>query len=242
MGRQIGSSQSSPSFRSTDLALPLFPGSCMRKPFTRHNPETPMPLTPATLSPSEKFAPAPVASLPTHPVSLLLPRPARPVSEIGDRRFPQSRALPLFALVKRRPAWDPVSGWVQSRCRGVRKALSPFVLVNSAWGFGWWSAGVLASLSGAWKALSQSVLVKRADLALIRCPPAFDQRLAVQCWAGNGLGKQVLGFGSAVAGEVRQARQSVLVKSFSGSGNDPLPPFRDPCAGGGLSGWGVSHA
>lgn len=201
-----------------------------------------MPPAPATLSRSKKFSPAPAAALPTQPVPLFFPDLASAASEIVDHRFPHAPALPLFVLVKRRPAWDPVSGRVQSRCRGVRKALSPSVLVNSAWGFGWWSAAVLASLSDAWKALSQSVLVKRADLALVRCPAAFDQRLAVQCWAGNGSGKQVLGFGSAVAGEVRQDRQSVLVKSFSGSCNAPLPPFRDPCAGGGLSGWGVSHA
>ncbi len=201
-----------------------------------------MPLAPATLSPSEKFLPAPAAFLPTQPAPHLPTDSAPPGSEIGDRRFPHSRALLLFALVKRRPAWDPVSGWVQSRYPGVRKALSPSVLVNSAWGFGWWSAGVLASVSGAWKALSQCVLVKRADLALVRCPPAFDQRLAVQCWAGNGSGKQVLGFGSAVAGEVRQARQSALVKSFSGSCNAPLPPFCDPSARPTQNGWGVFRA
>ncbi len=51
-------------------------------------------------------------------------------------------------------------------------------------GFGWWSAAVLASLSGAWKALSQSVLVKRADLALVRCP-----RLSISgCGLSAGLG------------------------------------------------------
>lgn len=201
-----------------------------------------MPLTPATLSRSKKFSPAPAAFLPTQPAPHPPTDSAPPVSEIGDRRFPHSRPPPQFVLVKRRRAWDRVSGWVQSRCRGVRKALSPSVLVNSAWGFGWWSAGVLALGSHTLETLTPSVLVKRSDLALIRCPPAFDQRLAVQCWAGNGLGKQVLGFGSAVAGEVRQARQSVLVKSFSGSCNAPLPPFRDPCAGGGLSGWGVFRA
>lgn len=201
-----------------------------------------MPPAPATLSRSKKFSPAPAAFLPTQPAPHLPTDSAPPVSEIGDRRFPHSRALPLFALAKRRPAWDPVSRRVQSRCRGVRKALSPSVLVNSAWGSGWWSAAVLASLSDAWKALSQSVLVKRADLALVRCPPSFDQRLGVQCWAGNRSGKQVMGFGSAVAGEVRQARQSVLVKSFSGSCNAPLPLFCDPVAGPALNGWGVSHA
>lgn len=201
-----------------------------------------MPLAPATPSRSKKFLPAPAASLPTQPAPHL-PTDSAPLAlEIRDRRFPHSRDLSLSVLVKRRPAWDRVSGWVQSRCPGVPKALSPSVLVNSAWGFGWSSAGVLALGSHTLETLTPSVLVKRADLALVRCPPSFDQRLAVQCWAGNGSGKQVLGFGSAVAGEVRQARQSVLVKSFSGSCNAPLPPFRDPCAGGGLSGWGVSHA
>lgn len=201
-----------------------------------------MPPAPATLSRSKKFSPAPAASLPTQPAPHLPTDSVPPVSEIGDRHFPHSRPLPQFVLVKRTPAWDRVSGWVQSRCSGVRKALSPSVLVNSAWGFGWWSAGVFAFLSGAWKALSQSVLVKRADLALVRCPRAFDQRLAVQCWAGNGSGKQVQGFGSAVAGEVRQARHSVLVKSFSGSCNAPLPPFCDPGARPTQNDWGVFRA
>ncbi len=201
-----------------------------------------MPLTPATLSRSKKFSPSPAAFLPTQPAPHL-PTDSAPLAlEIGDRRFPRSRALPLFALVKRRPAWDRVSGWVQSRCPGVPKALSPSVLVNSAWGFGWSSAGVLALGSHTLETLTPSVLVKPSDLALVRCPPAFDQRLAVQCWAGNGLGKQVLGFGSAVAGVVRQARQSVLVKSFSGSCNAPLPPFCDPGARLTLNGWGVFRA
>lgn len=201
-----------------------------------------MPLTPAMPRRSKKFSPVPAASLPTQPAPHVPTDSAPPASEIGDRRFPHSRPLPRFVLVKRRPAWDPVSGWVESRCRGVRKAMPLPVLVNPAWAFLRSCAGVLASVSGAWKALSQSALVKRTDLALVRCPPAFDQRLAIQCWAGNGLGKQVLGFGSAVAGEVRQARQSVLVKSFSGSCNAPLPPFCDPCAGDRLNGWGVFRA
>lgn len=232
----------SPSFRSTDLALPLFPGRSLGKPQPSTDPETPMPLAPATPRRSKTFLPAPASSLLTQPAPHLPTDSAPPVSEIGDRRFPHAPALPLFALVKRRPAWDPVSGWVQSRCRGVQKALSPSVLVNSAWGFGWSSAGVLALGSHALETLTPYVLVKRADLALVRCPPAFDQRLAVQCWAGNGSGKQVLGFGSAVAGEVRKARQSVLFKSFSGFCNAPLPPFCDPCAGGGLDGRGVFRA
>lgn len=242
MGSQPLPSQSSPSFCSPALALPLFPGRSLGKPQSSTQPEPPMPLTPATPSRSKKFSPAPVACLPTQPAPHPPTDSAPPVSEIGDRRFPHSRPPPQFVLVKRRRAWDRVSGWVQSRCRGVQKALSPSVLVNSAWGFGWWSAGVVASFSGAWKALSRSFLVKRADLALIRCPPAFDQRLAVQCWAGNGSGKRALGFGSAVAGVVRQARQSVLVKSFSGSCNAPLPPFCDPGARLTLNGWGVFRA
>ncbi len=201
-----------------------------------------MPLAPATLSCSKKFSPAPAASLPTQPAPHL-PTDSAPLAlEIRDRRFPHAPALPLSVLVKRRPAWDRVSGWVQSRCPGVPKALSPSVLVNSAWGFGWSSAGVLALGSHTLETLTPSVLVKPSDLALVRCPPAFDQRLAVQCWAGNGLGKQVLGFGSAVAGVVRQARQSVLVKSFSGSCNAPLPPFCDPGARLTLNGWGVFRA
>lgn len=201
-----------------------------------------MPLTPATPSRSKKFSPAPAASLPTQPAPHL-PTDSAPLAlEIRDRRFPHSRDLSLSVLVKRRPAWDRVSGWVQSRCPGVPKALSPSVLVNSAWGFGWSSAGVLALGSHTLETLTPSVLVKPSDLALVRCPPAFDQRLGVQCWAGNGSGKRALGFGSAVAGVVRQARQSVLVKSFSGSCNAPLPPFCDPSARPTQNGWGVFRA
>ncbi len=201
-----------------------------------------MPLTPATPSRSKKFSPAPAASLPTQPAPHL-PTDSAPLAlEIRDPRFPHSRDLSLSVLVKRRPAWDRVSGWVQSRCPGVPKALSPSVLVNSAWGFGWSSAGVLALGSHTLETLTPSVLVKPSDLALVRCPPAFDQRLGVQCWAGNRSGKQVMGLGSAVAGEVRQARHSVLVKSFSGSCNAPLPPFCDPGARPTQNGWGVFRA
>ncbi len=201
-----------------------------------------MPLAPATLSRPKKFPPAPAAFPPTQPALHLRTDSAPPVLEIRDRRFPNAPALSQFVLVKRTPAWDRVSGWVQSRCSGVRKALSPSVLVNSAWGFGWSSAGVLALGSHTLETLTPSVLVKRSDLALVRCPPAFDQRLGVQCWAGNRSGKQVMGFGSAVAGEVRQARHSVLVKSFSGSCNAPLPPFCDPGARPTQNGWGVFRA
>ena len=242
MGSQPLPPQSLPSFRSTALALPLFPGRSLGKPQSSTNPDTPMPLAPATLSRSKTFSPAPAAFLPTQPAPHLPTDSAPPGSEIGDRRFPHSRALLLFALVKRRPAWDPVSGWVQSRYPGVRKALSPSVLVNSAWGFWRASAGVPGFGSVALKALSQSVLVKRDALASVHCAPVFDQRLGVQCWAGNGSGKRALGFGSAVAGVVRQARQSVLVKSFSGSCNAPLPPFCDPGARLTLNGWGVFRA
>lgn len=201
-----------------------------------------MPLALASLHPLKKFSPAPAAFLPTQPVPHLPTDSAPPVSKIGDRRFPHSRALSLFALVKRRPAWDRVSGWVQSRCPGAPKALSPSVLVNSAWGFWRTSAGVLGFGSGAWKALTRSVLVKRVAPVEVHCPPVLDQRLGGQRWSGNVSGKRALGFGSAVAGEVRQARQSVLVKSFSGSCNAPLPSLCDPGARPPLNGWGVSHA
>lgn len=198
-----------------------------------------MPLTPTTPGRSKKLSPAPAASLPTQPAPHLSTDSAPPALEIGGRRFPHSRALPLSALVKRRPAWDRLSGWVQSRCPVVRKALSPSVLVKSSWGFWRSFAGGSVLGSHALKTLTQSVLVKRADLALARCAPASDQRLGVQCWSGIGSGKRVLGFGPAVAGEIRRALLSVLVKSFSGSCNAPLPPFCDPCAGGGLNGWGA---
>ncbi len=201
-----------------------------------------MPLTPATLSRSERFSPTPAASLPTQPAPHLPTDSAPPASEIGDRHFPHSRRLPRFVLVKRTPAWDRVSGWVQSRCPGVLKALSPSVLVNFARGFWRTSAGVLGFGSGAWKALTPSVLVKRVAPVEVHCPPVFDQRLGGQRWSGNVSGKRALGFGSAVAGEVRQARHSVLVKSFSGSCNAPLPPFCDPGARPTQNGWGVFRA
>ncbi len=201
-----------------------------------------MPLTPATPSRSKKFSPAPAASLPTQPAPHL-PTDSAPLAlEIRDRRFPHSRDLSLSVLVKRRPAWDRVSGWVQSRCPGVPKALSPSVLVNSAWGFWRTSAGVVGFGSGAWKALTPSVLVKRVAPVEVHCPPVLDQRLGGQRWSGNVSGKRALGFGSAVAGEVRQARHSVLVKSFSGSCNAPLPPFCDPGARPTQNGWGVFRA
>jgi len=201
-----------------------------------------MPLAPATPRRSKKFSPPPAASLPPQPAPHLRTDSAPPVSEIGDRRFPHSRALPQFVLVKRRPAWDPVSGWVQSRCSGVLKALPPSVLVNFARGFWRTTAGAIGFGSGAWKALTPSVLVKRVASVEVHCPPVFDQRLGDECWSGNGLDERVLGFGSAVSGEVRQARQGVLVKSFSGSCNAPLPPFRDPVAGPALNDWGVFRA
>lgn len=136
-----------------------------------------MPLTPATPSRSKKFSPAPAASLPTQPAPHL-PTDSAPLAlEIRDRRFPHSRDLSLSVLVKRRPAWDRVSGWVQSRCPGVPKALSPSVLVNSAWGFWRTSAGVVGFGSGAWKALTPSVLVKRVAPVEVHCLPVLDQRL-----------------------------------------------------------------
>ncbi len=201
-----------------------------------------MPLAPATPRRSKKFSPPPAAFLPTQPAPHLLTDSAPPVSEIRDRRFPHSRTLPLFVLVKRRSAWDRVSCWVQSRCPGVRKAPSPSVLVKSSWGFLRSCAGGSVLGSHALEALTQSVLVKRDAQLEVRCAPAFDQRLGVQCCAGNGSGKRVLGLGSVVAGEVRQARQSDLVKSFSGSCNAPLSPFCDPGARPTQNGWGVSDA
>lgn len=135
----------------------------------------------------------------------------------------------------------PCAG-VWTRCWGVRKALTSSLLVNSAWGFSWACAWVPALGSGAWKALTQSVLVKLVAQVLVHCAPAFDQRVGVQCWLGSGSVKRVLGLGSAVAGEIRLARQIVLVKSFSSACNAPLPPSCDPGAGSGLNSLGVSHA
>lgn len=232
----------SPGFRSTDLALPLFPGRTLGKPQPSTNPEPSMPLAPATLNRSKKFSPTAAASLPTQPALHLRTDSAPPVLEIRDRRFPHAPALSQFVLVKRTPAWDRVSGWFQSRCSGVLKALPPSVLVNFARGFWRTSAGVLSLGSGAWRALTPSVLVKRVAPVEVHCPPVLDQRLGGQHWSGNVSGKRALGFGSAVAGEVRQARQSVLVKSFPGSCTSPPPSFCDPSARLTLNGWGVFRA
>ncbi len=136
--------------------------------------------------------------------------------------------------------WSSEGGW--TRCSGVWKALPQSVLVNSPRRLWRPSAGSSALGLLARKALSHSVLVKRVAKVLVHCAPAFDQRIGVQCWPGNGSVKRVLGLGSAVAGENRLARQIVLVKSFSSACNAPLPTFYDPGAGFALTEWGVFDA
>lgn len=105
--------------------------------------------------------------------------PAPPVTPVSVERF--------------LGVWLACAGVLQC-CSGVRKALTPSVLVNSSWGFGWTSAGVSALCLGALKALTQAALVKRLVLASVRCTSAFDQRVEVQCWPGTGSAKRALGF------------------------------------------------
>jgi len=136
-----------------------------------------------------------------------------------------------------------------SACTGVfdsrapaSERLSPSVLVKlrrgllelSAWGF------LLGS--GALRALSPSFLVKRVAQAFVRCAPVIDQRVVGQCRPGNGSAKRVLGSGRVVAGEIRQARQTVLVKSFSSPCCVPLPWLSNPGARSALNGSGVRRA
>jgi len=173
-----------------------------------------MPLTPATLSPSENFAPAPAAFLPTQPAPHLPTDSAPPVSEIGDRRFPLSRALPLFALAKRRPAWDPVSGRVQSRCRGARKTLPPSVLV---------------------KRMGSAFVFLAMVSAKLFCPTRVSETLPAaqrerdHWWVLRRIGTLGRACLARIVGRLSAARQIVL--SFSGSCNAPRPPFCDPGAG-----------
>jgi len=137
-------------------------------------------------------------------------------------------------------------GWssagVLQCCSGVRKALPQSVLVNAARGL--WRSSAWSSALGlvARKALSHSVLVKRVAQTLVHRASAFDQRLEVQSCPENASAKRVLGLRSGIAGEVRQARQIVLVKSFSSTCYAPLPPSCDPGASSGLNGFGASHA
>ena len=243
MGRQVLSSQSPPSFRSTALAFPLFPGSCMRKPFTHDKPETPMPLVTASLHPPQPFHFVPAIHPAQHPVTLL-PNDQHPAPfRISNPVSPHTSAplSPPVSADRFLGFWMPCAG-ARTRCSGVRRALTPSVLVNSAWGFWRSCAAVLAFGSGAWKAVSHSVSVKRVAQALVHFAPAIDQRLGVQRWPWNGSAKRVLGLGSAVARYIRQARKIVLVKCFSGFCNAPLPPLCDPGARSALNGSGVRRA
>ncbi len=186
-----------------------------------------MPLTPATLSRSKKLSPAPAASLPTQPASLLLHRPASPASEIGDRRFPHSPALPLFVLVKRRQALDAASGSVQSRCRGAQEPFPPFVLVKRV---------------GAASVLLTSVFTKLFFPIRVSETLAPAQRVRGHWWALRQAGTLGRMCWARIAGQFSGARQIVLVKSFSSACNAPLPTLCDPGAGSDLNGRGASHA
>ena len=195
----------------------------------------PLPPNPFRPGPATHPAPAPVTLFPNDQQ-----RPSFRNSNPDIPHVPAPRSPPVSA--DRFLGFGLACAGVWTRCSGVRKALTSSVLVNSAWGFGWSSAGIPALGSAALKALSHSVLVKRIATALVHCAPAFDQRVEVQCWPGSGSAKRALGLGSAVVGEIRLARQIVLVKSFSSPCNASLPPSCDPGAGSGLNGFGVSHA
>lgn len=202
-----------------------------------------MPLAFAPPLPPNPFRFAPATHPAKHPVTLLSDDQHRPSFRNSNPDSPHVPAPPVTPVsADRFLGFGSSSAGVWTRCWGVLKALTPSVLVNSAWGFGWSSAEIPALGSGALKALSSSVLVKRDAQVGVHCTPASDQRVDVQCWPGTGSAKRALGFCWAVAGGVRQARQSVLVKSFSGSCNAPLPSFCDPGAGCALNGWGVCRA
>lgn len=135
MGSQVLSSQSPPSFRSTALAFPLFPGSCMRKPFTHDKPETPMPLATASLHPPQPFHFVPAIHPAQHPVTLL-PNDQHPAPfRITNPVSPHTSAplSPPVSADRFLGFWMPCAV-ARTRCSGVRRALTPSVLVNSAWG------------------------------------------------------------------------------------------------------------
>lgn len=202
-----------------------------------------MPLAPASLHRTKPFRFTPATHPAQHPVILFSddqPPASFRISNTDSPHVPAPPVTPVSA--DRFLGFGSSSAGIWTRCWGVLEALTPSALVTSAWGFGWSSAGVLALGSGALKALDHSVLVKRDAQVGVHCTPASDQRVEVQRWPGIGSAKRALGFCWAVAGGVRQARQSVLVKSFSGSCNAPMPSFCDPGARCVLNGWGVSHA
>lgn len=215
-----------PGFRPTDLALPLFPGRSLGKPQSSTNPETPMPLAPAMPYLSKKFSPAPAASLPTQPISLFFPDPASAVSEIGDHRFPHAPALPLFVLVKRRPAWDPVSGWVQSRCRSARKTFLASVLVKGV---------------GTASVFLASFFARRCCSTRFSETLAPAQRARGHWWAWRHAGTLGRMRWARMAGQFSGARQIVLVRSLSPCA-PPLPLSGNPGAASALNGGGVFHA
>jgi len=194
-----------------------------------------LPPKPFRIAPAIHPAPAPVPLLPDdqHPALFRISNPVIPHTS--------APLPPLVSAERFLGFWMACSGH-RTRCSGVRKALTPSVLVNSAWRFWRSCAAVLAFGSGAWNAVSHSVSVKRVALALVHFAPAFDQRLGVQRWPWNGSAKRVLGLGSAVARDIRQARKIVLVESFSGFCNAPLPPLCDPGARSALNGSGVRRA
>lgn len=202
-----------------------------------------MPIAFAPPLPPNPFRFPPATHPAKHPVTLLpndQPRARFRNGSPSNPHVPAPLSPPVSADRFLGFGWSSEGGW--TRCSGVWKALPQSVLVNSPRRLWRPSAGSSALGLLARKALTHSVLVKRVAKVLVHCAPAFDQRIGVQCWPGNGSVKRVLGLASAVAWKNRLARQIVLVRSFSSACNAPLPTFCDPGAGSDLHGWGASHA
>lgn len=197
-----------------------------------------MPLAFAPPLPPKPFRFAPATHPAPAPVTLLTYDQRRPSFRYCNPDSPHASVSLFPVSADRFLGFGIPCAEVRTRCSGVRKAVTSSVLVNSAWGLGWSSAGIPELGSAALKALSHSVLVKRIAQALVHCAPAFDLRLGVECCPENGSAKRALGLGSAVVGGFRLAWQSVLVKSFSSPCPAPVPMSGNPSAGSSLKCWG----
>ncbi len=186
-----------------------------------------MPLILTTRSRSKKFSPSPAADRPTQPVSLLPPRIPSPVREIGDRRIFHAPALPLFVLVKRRPAMDPASGGVESGRRGAQRTFSPSVLVKRV---------------GPPSVFLASIFTKPHCPTRVSETLPAAQRARGHWWSWRHAGTKGRTCWARMAGQLKEARQIVLVKSFSSPCNAPLRLFGNPDAVAALNGWRTSYA
>lgn len=187
-----------------------------------------MPLTPASLHPPKRFAPAPAAHLPHRRVSLLSPYPAHLPARNQTRSPAHSPAPPTpFVLVKRRQGLGHACAGMTMHYRDALKALPTSVLVKRVLGRSVFLAGASAS---------------RVTPTCVAWIHAIGHRVEAQCWTRWLEGKRLAGFREAVARPLRKARQIVLVKSFSSPCPAPLPQQRLPGVGLALSGWGVCRA